>query len=459
MKLFSNSYLNDYNILNKAVIGFEFEFYSKLNYPLTLETFNRKLGGIKVLGFKQYHSDFKPDTENFKLEPDLSGGFSMAELVTGPMPYTQARLVLVQCLKIIQEIGYTTDRSSVHINISFPKESGKNIEQLNILKLILNLEETKVYQHFPNRKNNIYAKSIKNIIPFRDYDYSNSTVNVLSNSLLLPKTKYYGVNFTVMSDGRLEYRYVGGEDYQFKVNDILELLDYFVLLTWECLGTNLEKEETDQLRRYLDDNIRSYKSLSKFENFMAQYPTVDLQIDTRTEFEVIKSYYPKLYSELYDLVTYSKGLENCIINYDTELKQLEVVDADINTQGLIKDVFYINCRLTNGDYVDCLFKGCHIDSAIINMSKIKDTIIDSSKLMECGVVDSSYLTDCYFSEGYIDCEMKGGVFRSGKIGPNASISDDTKILNDDQNFFNISLKAKVDSNDKKGKSYSKKDKK
>jgi len=449
MKIFSNSYLNDFNILKKATIGFEFEFYSKINYPSTLEVFNRKLTGVKVYGFKQYHSDFKPDEKNFKLEPDFSGGFSMCELITGPMSYNQARLILTQCLKIIQEIAYTTDRSSIHINISFPKESGKNIEQLNILKLILLLEEKKIYDFFPNRKNNIYAKSIKNIIPFKDYDYSNSTVHVLNNSLILPKTKYYGINFTTIFNGRLEYRYIGGEDYQYKTNDILELLDYFIKLTWDCIGENLSDIETNMLRKYLDKNIRSYKTLSKYENFISQYPTINLQIDKRTNYEILKSYYPKIYSELYELISSTKNMEDCIINYDTEKKQLELVDADIETINLINNIYYINCKITNGDYNNCKFFNCTINNSIINTSELKECNIENSKLMECKITNNSHIINSYFSEGFLDCLMDGGIFRSGKLGVNAEITSNTKILNNDTNFFNFKSKDYIEQSDKK----------
>lgn len=449
MKIFTNSYLNDHNILKKATIGFELECYSKLNYPMTVEAFNRKLPGINVHGFKQYHSKMKPDEENFKLEPDFSGGFNMMELVTGPMDYNQARLILIKCLKIIQEIGYTTDRSSIHINISFNDDSGKNIEQLNILKLILSLEETKIYDHFPTRKNNIYAKSIKDIIPYKDYDYSNSTVNVLNNSLLLPKTKYYGVNFSSMDDGRIEYRYAGGEDYQFKINDVLELVDYFIKTTWLCLGTKLEDNESKMLRKYLDDNIRSYKTLSKYENFIAQHPTIELQVDKKSDFELVKSYYSRIYPNLYNLISHSKKIEDCIINYDTEMKKIEVVDAEIETVNLINNIFYIRCNLQNGDYSECEFLDCNIDNAILNTSILKESDVKNSKIMDSQCLKETVLNKCYFSGGLLDSHMISGVFRSGKIGKNAIISEETKILNDDNNFFNFKKTGSVETTDKK----------
>jgi hypothetical protein len=38
--------------------------------------------------------------------------------------------------------------------------------------------------------------------------------------------------------------------------------------------------------------------------------------------------------------------------------------------------------------------------------------------------------------GYLNCDMIGGVYRSGKLGPYANISSETKIVSDTDNFFN-----------------------
>ena len=41
--------------------------------------------------------------------------------------------------------------------------------------------------------------------------------------------------------------------------------------------------------------------------------------------------------------------------------------------------------------------------------------------------------------GYFNSEMNGGVFRSGKIGPYAIISSETKIVTGVDNFFSTNL--------------------
>ena len=195
MKKYSDKFLNQSNKLKFAKIGFEFEFYMKdLSYYKTLELLNIELAPVKVWGFRQYHSDFKPDEKNFKIEPDLSGGSNMVELVTGPLDYYDAKYYLVKIIKFIQTYGYTNEKSSVHFNLSFNNED-KNLNDLNILKLILNTDEDEIYRIFPSRKSNVYAKSIKKIIPYKEYDFFNIPISVVKNNLRLPSDKYYGINF------------------------------------------------------------------------------------------------------------------------------------------------------------------------------------------------------------------------------------------------------------------------
>jgi hypothetical protein len=38
-------------------------------------------------------------------------------------------------------------------------------------------------------------------------------------------------------------------------------------------------------------------------------------------------------------------------------------------------------------------------------------------------------------EGYLNGDMFGGVYRSGKLGPYATMDSEVKVVTDDQNFF------------------------
>jgi hypothetical protein len=437
MKYFTHSYLNDYNILGKARIGLEFEFLSKINYHSTLLHLSEKLG-INVNGIKTYHSDFVPTETEWKLEPDLSGGFSCAELITNPMPYSEARVMLSKVCAILQEIAETNDRTGIHINISFDSND-INIEGINPIKLILNIDEEKIYDIFPDRRNNVYCKSVKNILPYKGYDFSTATSKILSSSLALTSeaNKYYGINFTCLTDGRLEFRYIGGEDYQYKTSEILELMDYFIISSYNSLYSNLNGSEQKMLRRYLETNIDKYKSLSKLEAFLTKYPTVNIEVDKNNSFEVIKSYYPTFYDELFNLLSFSKGLEECTINFDTDTRQLELIDADIECVSLLDNLIFVDCNIKGGDFSKCEFYSSTMRNSIVNASLVSDTVLTDSKLLDSNATNDSELIECYFSEGLMDAIMKSGVFRSGKIGQNAIISKETKMLNSEDNFFNF----------------------
>ena len=103
MRKYSDKFLNNSNVLKQARVGFEFEFYVKdLSYYKTLEIINQELSPVKVWGFRQYHSDFTPDEKNFKIEPDLSGGSNMVELVTGPLSFYDAKYYLIKIIKFIK---------------------------------------------------------------------------------------------------------------------------------------------------------------------------------------------------------------------------------------------------------------------------------------------------------------------------------------------------------------------
>ena len=337
------------------------------------------------------------------------------------------------------------------------KQTDKTIDKLNKLKIILKVDENYIYQFFPTRKNNFYAKSVKELIPFKGYDYSNDAINILINNLQLPDTKYYGINIKEIDEGRLEFRYLGDVDYQFKSKEILDLTDYFISLTWNCINEELDDEETETLRNYLDENINNFKNFNRFENFISEFPTIQLEIDKNDDFIIVKSYYNQIYSKLYDVIKNIENLNNCIINYDTDSKKLEIVDADFKTIFEIRNLKIIDCVSNNGTYSWCTFintevKNCHLYNCILMGSEAFNC-----KMENCNVDQSTELKRCYYDGG--TSEMNGnfisGTWRSGKVGEYGELGDDVKIISDTDSYFNTELEKDED-NAKSKSSISKK---
>lgn len=444
MKKYSEKYMNDWRILSKAVIGFEVEFYSNLSFYKLQEQLNQEFSPIQFHGFNTYHAKFEPDSKNFKVEIDLSGG-NMREIVTGPLDYFTARHYLIKLLGFVQKWGYTTDKSSIHINISFDKDkSEKVLTDLNILKHILKTDEEDVYRIFPVRKNNIYAKSIKKMIPFRDYDFSNVSIDTVKNVMKLPDDRYYGVNYLHMNNYkacRLEYRYIGGEGYEKKVGDIIDLMDRYIITTYNCIDAPFDSYDVEELNYYLNKKINNFKSFSTYDNFIVEYPSIRLQVDQIGQYDVVNSYYSKIYERIFTLVDSIDRLQNCVINYVTETHQIEVVDAKFKSIQNINGYEFINCEIFDGIYTGSNFYNCKISNTQLEKCKIDSSEVTSGKLTSCNV-QNSRLEACYFMAGYLDGTMTGGVFRSGRLGPSAVLSSTTKVVNDELGETEIDLKDK-----------------
>jgi len=437
MDKYSDKYINKFDMLNNSIIGFEFEFFTDRPYHKLLELLNRELSPAKVSGYRVYHSSFNPTEEHWKIEPDLSLGYDGVELISGPIPYVNAKVYLLKALKILQgDDFHTDDKCSIHINLSFDKEkTPKVLDKLNKLKLILNVDENFIYKYFPDRENNFYAKTVKKLIPFKSYDFTNNAAEILTNSLELPDTKYYGINLLNVFDGRLEFRYIGGEDYEKKTGEILELMDYFIELTYNCINEPLNEEDMDELKDYLSENINQFKSFTKLDNFIAEFPSIDLQVDQNPDLIILRTYYEQIYDELYDIITNIYNLNNCIINYNTEEQKIELVNANFKTIFDIRRIDIIDSTIDGGSFVNCNLINCEIKNAHLTNCTVVYTDLYNSKLESTQIHEGSILNDCYVFNCLLDAHMKGGIFRSGKLGESAELDSDVKIVTSVNNYF------------------------
>ena len=268
------------DILQDSLVGIEFEFYSDKELEDIRGEISTLLGKkIRLEG--KAHSDFVPTKDEYKLEPDMSGGKGLIELITAPIPYSVARNTIIKVLGWIQENGYTTSKSSIHLNLSFdPKKTGKSnlISKMDPLKFILGFNETEVYKLFSNRKDSVYAKSIKWIMPKIDHNYYEGQ-NINPHVFHFAVEKYYGVNFQKLQQGYLEFRYIGGKDYEKKTTNILYLLDRFVLQMWAIAN---QEKYTDlnliELKRILNRNHKFTEILKDWRRLKDFYPEINLYV-------------------------------------------------------------------------------------------------------------------------------------------------------------------------------------
>lgn len=166
-------------------------------------------------------------------------------------------------------------------------------------------------------------------------------------------------------------------------------------------------------------------------------------------YEVVSSYFQRIYPKLFQLIEGTEDLKDCIINFVSSTQTMEVVDAKVKATLTLKGFDFINSTILDGIFENCDFHGCEIQNTQISKSKITASEVSNSKVLSCRV-EQSGLRNCYFQNGFLNGDMDGGVFRSGELGPFATVSPETKIVSDGDNFFDTRFEPEEDKGDKKG---------
>lgn len=440
MNTFNSRFITNYKDLSTASVGCEFEFMSNYSYIKTLELLNLEFSPIEIWGMNQYHSGFEITDQKWLIEPDFSGGSEMIELITKNQDWLSARITLIKMMNFIKKNGYTNEYCSIHINISFTDVS---VHDLNPIKLILNFNEDFIYDKFPDRRNNIYARSIKWIVPFEDWEDSEIALNSIIQCVQIPDdTKYYGINIQKQKLGYLEFRYIGGANYENKTDDVLTLMDYFIMQTKKAIIDELIPEDNIKLLSYLEDNINWYKQYKTYNDFLANIEGIKIEIDQNPDYQTICASWDKLKNKLFQIIKSCDSIKQAVINYNETTNRLEIVNAIISNIHYLKDVDFINCQIKDCTLYYCDIIDSTIDNGHIYNSKIYESKLNGCKLSNCDALEWTELMKCMFDGGLIDCIMKDGVFRSGQIGNDANIDQTVKMSNK-SDFWSISPENKL----------------
>lgn len=419
--------------IQNSTIGIEVEFIREEKFTLSqIKKELQKLLGVKIRLEDKHHSDFVPTEEEFKMEPDFSGGKNLVELVTGPMDYKVAREKLQFILKWLRETKdvYTTNRCGLHININYPNKS--YISDIDILRFILTFDEEEVYKRFPNRRDNIYTKSIKSIAPIHN-NFDFTSIKMAKAHFRYPNTKYFGINFEKLAKNYLEFRYIGGKDYEKKSLEIMELIDYFLV----SLKNSYYAKYDNKLQKKLEDIVNKKKDLylagKSYFHFKNIFRNIKLLIDTKSNEETIKSFFPKIWDRLFpllDSVIDLKYTKKGVINYDSDNSILEF-------QG-----FYFNKSIINS--MGCIFYDCKIENSVMESEQLYYCKIKNSDLINCianvtniksgRIKDGNYMS-CEIDDTYINgknlyieqSKISKGIFREGSYA-NCIIEDDVEVI-------------------------------
>ena len=418
------------NAIYASKIGLEFEFFANEGLDEVKRSLSNALNK-QIRIEEKAHSEFTPSDEVYKLEPDNSGGTGMIELVTGPMPFVESKLIIAKTLKWIRENGSTNERCSIHINIAFDGSKlgvPANISNLDIGKFVLNFDENKVYESFPNRKDSVYAKSIKFIVPLSGMTQP-SPERISWKNYMFVNEKYYGVNFTKLPKNYIEFRYLGGKDYEKKYNTIMNLTEHFVISLYESLMyPKYTKEDLKKLDVVLEKHSGIVESYKDYQAFKKKFPKVKLMVDLKTYDQIVETFYPKMREGVFRLLTLA-GLKEGLINYDADTGRLQLKNAELMRCFEVKGIDIVDCKI-QGNILNCDV----FSSELLNSSLFESNLFGASDASDCKIEDSYVSKNVMVKDSYVfgprgvfSGEMDGGIFRKGRATKMARF-ENTEII-------------------------------
>lgn len=436
--MYSIEYFN--KIKELLNIGFEFEFFSNLKSPEEVaKSLSEKLNKRIVIPYSLeninnprplYHSPISATKEIFKLEPDYSGGENMFELITGPLTWNEAKNIFIKVCEWIDENGYTTDRSGIHINLS--AGNSNDISKLNILYFILSFDEENIYNLFPNRRDSVYARSIKRIYPNKLVNFNNSFEQFNKNIFITPSEKYYGVNFTKLAKGYLEYRYLGGNNWHKRKKDILELLKYFSVHLVKVLDKKdfiVDKSIYNEWKNYVEKYKKIFNAFVSAESFIEEYKNIKLFIDLKQDMQILKTFWNNIKDKIYSFFIKFDFKNDFLINYDSDKSAIEIKGAEAS--GLsIEELKFFDCKL-DGVFKNCVFINCQIDNSRINTCKLKNTKVSNSKVEITDMDKNCVFENCFIDNKNLEIlgTIEGGVIKSGKVSEKFAKVNKAKKVN------------------------------
>ena len=418
------------NAIYASKIGLEFEFFANEGMDEVKRGLSQTLNKqIKIE--EKAHSEFVPTDQIFKLEPDNSGGSGMIELVTGPMPFVESKLIIAKTLKWIRENGSTNDRCSIHINVAFDgKKLGTptNVSSLDIGKFVLNFNEDAVYEAFPKRKDSVYAKSIKFIVPLSGMTQPIPGKISWKNYMFVSE-KYYGVNFSKLPKNYIEFRYLGGKDYEKKYNTIMNMTEHFVLSLYESLvDPSYNEKDIKKLDAILEQHKGIVESYKAYKTFQRNFPKVKLMVDLQTYDQIVETYYPKMREKIFELLT-KAGLTEGLINYDSDTGRMQLKNAELMKCFEIKGIDIVDCKI-QGNIIGCdIFSTELINSSMMECNLFGATDAIDSKIEDSYVSKNVSVKDSYVFgvRGVFSGDMEGGIFRKGRATDLAKF-ENTEII-------------------------------
>jgi len=417
----------DKTVQASCFVSFDLDFYCKFSIEKVAEKFSTILKEyIEVVD----EDNFQPSEGKYYIVKSYGYGKERYRFYTDKLLYAKARIVLISAFGVIKEFGYTDSSCIVKTTLSFNRGmSNLDVRNINVLKFILEFNEDMAFRFFPNQKDSIYVKSIKNITPQNRF-FRSENLKVEDFNYVLPNMKYFGVLFDDIKDGDISFRYIGGERYEYNIIEALDLIGVYITYIQRTLFDSgfsaKNKEELKKIIKKSEKILQAYESSSKFKEV---FPDIKLTVDMDDNDQILKSKYVKFRDDIFELLS-SSDITKGEINYDSAMSKIQAQKLKGHIYE-IEDWEFVNCELDIEFARNCNFFDCKLNNSSISRCNIyRHSIIKKSKLRDTYINRTCEVIDTFISgqQSMVDGKIVRGKIIGGRIGNHSKISPETEKL-------------------------------
>ena len=409
--------------------GIDLDFYCKFSIKKVAQKFSEAVDSKVII--VPDDDGFIPEQGKFYIKEGYGFGSERYSFISAPLPNTYARALLIRVFATMKEYCYTDETCIAKIDFTFDNKvvSELDIKKLNPLRFILEFNEDMMWRFFPEQKDSIYVKTIKNILPQNKF-YRSENLKIESFNYILPNMKFFGVVFNRIKDGFLQMRYIGGKDYEYKITEALDAINVFSHFVSKCLfEPGYSDKNSRDLKALIKNSDKLLDAYSSYDMFVKKYPEIKITVDMGNNVQHIKSFFGKFRDQLFDLMA-SSNFTKGEINYDAAMSHIQIRHVKLHVYE-VRDWEFVDCDLTIEYGEGCSFFGCRISDSSLNKCNVyRYSHIKKSRLKDTYINRTCEVTNTYIygDLSTIDGKINGGMIAKGRIGNHSIISKETELL-------------------------------
>lgn len=416
-------------VLNFSDVGLLFEFYTSKDSNFITSDLSKRTGkNIIITGENRY----SPTYSNAILLKEYEASKARYQLNIAPQNYHSVIPIIEEVCSWITEHCETKFDTSLKFNLSFNHkhlDTLWSISQMNPSRLMLKFDESFVYSRFPERQNSPYCLSIKNLAPINAYINEAEVEKHIQYILKTPYAEFFGINFSNYTNGLLECNFVGGKDYSSKVKEIKDVLEYFIIKTYQAINEeDFNDFETYTTKKLTENFEKIQMSYWDPDVFLREFQDLKVYVDLKTSRQILKTYWSHIRTPLFEMII-NGNLKEGDFNYDTELGKFQLRKGKL--QGnMIKNMDLVSCEIS-GVLEKCNLINCRVSNArIYNSNLIKENEISYSYLQNISANIGNKISNAYIvnNEEILNCQISESVVKFATAGKDLKIDESSTFI-------------------------------